>query len=333
MFRYASAFSDVTSMRSEVSSVVSGPPSTAPPPSVTSVTSPSVNDLEPKQADLVPQHSKSPDMEPSASNHHTEVIPSLKFAEEVEEELRRSVSSRGASVRMRSAEGKQNGGVARLSKEEDDAASAAAAVTEAANTAADANAERGKWLTPERSDDSPALRQHSPIPMPLGTDHKHGTEKGATSGDEETTRATVAAVSRAPVTLPERDEGPDSAPRLQSVANSTPISPPRREDGKLTASSLKNSFGSMGSTMKKENSNVIAINKPALQEILSVAVDELRMDLGSALNSIHIDMIRQFQSMSDEIEGMGRELRKEIGVVRKENEVLRKENEKLRSII
>ena len=69
-----------------------------------------------------------------------------------------------------------------------------------------------------------------------------------------------------------------------------------------------------------------------MQEVVREAVDEVRTDLGSAVNAMHVDMIRQFSDLEGGIAGMVEGIRKEFRAVMEENERLRRENEKLRSI-
>ena len=120
------------------------------------------------------------------------------------------------------------------------------------------------------------------------------------------------------------------------------VTPPRT-GGKLTTSSLRNSFGSMGSTGRRAGGGqgggegnmgmtAVGVGRGIVEEVVREAVEEVRMDLGSAVNAMHVDMIRQFSELEGGIENIMEGIRKEFRNVMEENDRLRRENEKLRSI-
>lgn len=69
-----------------------------------------------------------------------------------------------------------------------------------------------------------------------------------------------------------------------------------------------------------------------MQSIVEKAVDDLREEVGESLQNIHIDMIRQFQLQSDEMNDLFRKQGEIINALVIENKELREENDRLRSI-
>ena len=89
----------------------------------------------------------------------------------------------------------------------------------------------------------------------------------------------------------------------------------------------------MGSTARKTGVGGGGISRLIVEEVIRSGLEEVRMDLGSAVNAMHVDMIRQFSGMEDAVEGMIRGIREEFRGVVEENRILREENERLRQIL
>eukprot|EP00816_Leptocylindrus_hargravesii_P004578 CAMPEP_0196818650 /NCGR_PEP_ID=MMETSP1362-20130617/66739_1 /TAXON_ID=163516 /ORGANISM="Leptocylindrus danicus, Strain CCMP1856" /LENGTH=393 /DNA_ID=CAMNT_0042196831 /DNA_START=24 /DNA_END=1205 /DNA_ORIENTATION=- len=75
-----------------------------------------------------------------------------------------------------------------------------------------------------------------------------------------------------------------------------------------------------------------SVDKLMMQSIVENAVDDLREEFGELLQNLHIDMLRQFQSQSDEMNDLFRKQGEIINALVIENKELREENDRLRSI-
>jgi len=62
------------------------------------------------------------------------------------------------------------------------------------------------------------------------------------------------------------------------------------------------------------------------------AIDVLRDDVEISLRNLHVDMIRQFQAQSDEINKLLQQQKTALEGVMNENKSLREENERLKRV-
>ena len=68
-----------------------------------------------------------------------------------------------------------------------------------------------------------------------------------------------------------------------------------------------------------------------LQNIVEEALEDLREEMTESFNNMHIDMLRQFQAQSDEINDLFRKQGEVLSALVTENKQLREENDRLRN--
>ena len=73
----------------------------------------------------------------------------------------------------------------------------------------------------------------------------------------------------------------------------------------------------------------LIVNKLVLKRMIQDEIDDLREDMEGALRNMHLDMLRQFQQQSNEMQDLFAKQRETIGILVEQNGRLREENERL----
>ena len=74
----------------------------------------------------------------------------------------------------------------------------------------------------------------------------------------------------------------------------------------------------------------LTVNKLVLRRIIQDEVDDLREEMEMSISNVHVDMLRQFQRQSTEMQTMFQQQARAIEELMEQNRLLREENERLK---